>query len=111
MSDTHLPSNFPPLRIVLAVPREASTHYDLGCMYAYGQDAVRNDAEAARWFLSAAEQGHAAAQYALACMYCAGKGVARDAAEALAWFSKSAGTGHAPAQYALARIYGAGDGV
>ena len=55
-------------------------HYDLGCMYAYGADAVRDHGQAAAWFRSAASQGHAPAQHALGCLYSAGLGVPRDSA-------------------------------
>ena len=43
MSNTRPVSNFPPLRIVLSVRQEASTYFDLGLMYAYGQGALRDD--------------------------------------------------------------------
>jgi len=103
--------NFPPVREVLAAPGKASSHYDLGMVYAHGQGALRDDAEAARWFRISADEGYAPAQYALACMYSAGHGVPQDAAEALEWYRKAADQGLAQAQDHLGGLYESGAGV
>ena len=71
-------SNFPPLRLVLAAPGEASRHYDLGLMCIRGGGRGRDEGGAAHWFHSSAEQGYAPAQLALGCMYSSGQGVTRD---------------------------------
>ncbi len=47
-------------------------------MYADGYGVVTNDAEAARWYRLAAEQGNAKAQYNLGIMYVNGEGVPQD---------------------------------
>ena len=43
-------------------------------MYAMGTGVPENDAEAFKWFLKAAEQGHTMAQYNLGWIYTNGKG-------------------------------------
>ena len=47
----------------------------MGIMCSAGRGTVRDDAEAAEWYLKAAEQGYAIAQYNLGFMYEAGRGV------------------------------------
>src|SRR5262249_41104898 len=49
---------------------------------------AQNDAEAAKWFRKAADQGKAQAQTSLGCMYQAGWGVAQNDTEAVKWFQK-----------------------
>jgi len=53
-----------------------SAQYSLGVMYANGLGVPEDDAEAARWFRLAAEQGNALAQYNLGFIYDSGRGVA-----------------------------------
>ena len=52
-----------------------------------------DDAEAVRWYLKAAEQGHAFAQASLGLMYAMGQGVPEDYIQAYAWFSLAAAQG------------------
>jgi hypothetical protein len=54
---------------------------------------LRNDSEALRYFLIAAQKGNAAAQNDVAFAYEHGVGVAANPGEALAWFQKSAAQG------------------
>ena len=49
MTQAHLISNFPPLRLVLSIPGEASLHYDLASMYAQGRGVPQDAAEALLW--------------------------------------------------------------
>ena len=56
----------------LAEQGNAEAQYNLGGMYAYGQDVRQDDAEALRWYRKAAEQGNAEAQYNLGVMYDSG---------------------------------------
>jgi TPR repeat protein len=65
-------------------------------MYAEGTGVAQDDAEAAKWYRKAAEQGFASAQNSLGTMYDAGKGVRLDDAEAVKWYSKSAQQGMRP---------------
>jgi len=56
-------------------------------------------AEAAQWYLKAAEQSHAQAQLNLGMMYLKGKGVPRDKTLSRVWMSRAANLGDAAAQY------------
>jgi TPR repeat protein len=49
----------------LAEKGEASAQVQLGWLYETGEGVTENDAEAAKWYLKAAEQGHPVAQSAL----------------------------------------------
>ena len=80
-------------------------------MYRDGEDLPQDDAEAARWYRLAAEQGHAEAQGNLGVMYASGRGVSQDYGEALRWFRLAADQGHAPAQRNLGVAYANGLGV
>ncbi len=71
----------------------------------YGSVAGLDDAEAAKWYRKAAEQGHALAQYTLGVMYQYGRVVPQDYAEATKWYRKAAEQGHAVAQYKLGLMY------
>ena len=64
--------------------------------------------EAARWYMMAAEKGHAVAQHYLAELYVKGRGVPEDYTEAVKWQRKAAEQGYAKAQKALAEMYEAG---
>ena len=62
-------------------------------MYQNGKGVQQDDAEAIRWYLKAAQQGHADAQNNLGLMYQNGKGVKQDDAEAIKWYLKAAEQG------------------
>ena len=80
-------------------------------MYRYGESVTRDDAETARWYRRAAEQGHAGAQFCLGFMYRHGKGVPQDDTEAARWYRRAAEQGDARAQVNLGDMYDAGQGV
>lgn len=69
------------------------------------------EAEAARWYLRAAEQGNEEAQNNLGNAYRFGRGIGKDDAEAARWFRKAAEQGHADAQDVLGSSYALGRGV
>jgi hypothetical protein len=69
------------------------------------------EAESARYFRLAAEQGNARAQTDLGRMYLYGRGVPQDDVEAVRWFRLAADQGDFDGQYELALIYQAGRGV
>ncbi len=70
------------------------------------------EAEAAKSFRMAAEQGSVEAQYSLGVMYHEGGCcVPQDYAEAAKWFRKAAEQGSAEAQYSLGVMYYKGRGV
>lgn len=71
----------------------------------------RNDWEAARWFQTAAQQGHAGAQYQMGVICESGEGVPEDCGKAAEWYLKSAEQGNVPAGYRLGCLYMSGKGV
>ena len=83
----------------------------LGVAYADGVGVPQDDAEAARWYRKAAEQGNVFAQTNLGCMYKTGRGVVQDYGAAVRWTRLAAEQGHAVAQYSLAVMYAEGSGV
>ena len=103
---------------------EAEAQYELGCLNDVGclDESVLSkgldleidalgDAEAARWYRLAAEQGQAAAQSRLGDFYQFGYGVPRDYAEAVRWHRAAAEQGGAVAQFNLGVRYARGHGV
>jgi TPR repeat protein len=73
-------------------------------MFDTGRGVAQDDAEAARWYRLAAEQGHAGAQFNLGIMFANGRGVGQDDAEAARWYRLAAEQGHADAADALKRL-------
>lgn len=80
---------------------DRESRYLLGMALRTGSSEVRDPAEAAALFRSAAEQGHAEAQCELAIMYEKGIGVKRDRAEAARWYRAAASNGNARARKLL----------
>jgi TPR repeat protein len=78
-----------------ALAGEADAGYALGRKYATGEGVPQSGVEAGRWYLAAAEQGHATAAYLLAFQYLRGQGIAerRELARAHYWFAVSAAGG------------------
>lgn len=92
--------------------RVALSDYDRGIRLlcsARGRRSV--EAEAARWMLRAAEQGHAGAQSVLGWMYMAGKGVPRDDTAAARWLQPAAAAGNTAAENNLGLLYATGRGL
>ena len=77
----------------LAGQGDARAAFLLGSRFASGNDGVRDDSEAARWFRQAADGGLAEAQYNLGVLYAQGRGVERDLAEAARWYRLAAEQG------------------
>ncbi|MEK7707717.1 MAG: tetratricopeptide repeat protein [Verrucomicrobiota bacterium] len=69
--------------------------------FASSEGATQDYAQAAVWYLKAADQSHALAQFNLGVMYARGQGVAKDDAKADVWICKAAHQGDAGAQYNL----------
>jgi TPR repeat protein len=80
-------------------------------MYATGQGVPEDDAEAARWYRLAAEQGLAEAQAYLGVMYANGEGVPEDDTESVRWYRLAAEQGFAVAQSYVGAMYASGEGV
>ena len=64
----------------------------------------RNPAEAARWWLAAADQGLPQAQYNLGVLYEQGQGVTADYQEAAKWYGLAAAQGDRNAADRLAEL-------
>jgi TPR repeat protein len=83
----------------------------LGELYSTGLTLPRDESEAARWFRSAAAQGHPEGEFHLAFAYLRGAGVPKSEADAVRSFRKAADKGYAPAQYCLGQLHTSGSGV
>jgi hypothetical protein len=57
----------------------------LGAFYSAGAGRPRDDQEAFRWFLRAADQGHSHAMLLVAGLYASGRGIAKDNVQAYRW--------------------------
>lgn len=79
--------------------------------YYEGKGVPRDYAQAAKWFLKAANQGLAQSQHQLAIMYGRGEGVDRDHVKAVTWHRKAAQQGYVPAQFELGNKYASGKGI
>ena len=86
-------------------------HTPVGSIYANGQPAPLNDAQAAAWYRNEAGRGDVTAQLKLAEVYASGKGLPRDDAEALLWFRKAAEQGNSEAQFQVAERLRTGQGA
>jgi TPR repeat protein len=94
-------------KLVTKVEQNADELYAKG----YNNDKQGNYKEAMKWYLKAAEQGHAPAQNSLGFMYSKGQGVEKDYKEAAKWCQKAAEQGYAQAQFNLGVMYSKGQGV
>ena len=79
----------------------AYAQYNLGLIYSSG---LRDNTEAARWFLKAAEQGIADAQFNFGLILEEGRGFPQDSASAAVWYGEAAQQGHAEAQLRLNKM-------
>ena len=79
---------------------DAEAQFNLGVKLS-GEGTTQDYAQAAQWYLKAADQSHSLAQFNLAIMYGAGQGVPRDESKAMGWMQKAADLGDAGAQYHL----------
>jgi len=80
-------------------------------MYIEGRGVSQDNAEAAKWFGKAAEQGNAKAQCNLGMMFFQGKGVSQDDDEAIKWLSMAAGNVEPFALNHLGKMHANGEGV
>jgi len=69
----------------LAAAGDSAAQNALGLRYASGDGVRQDDAEAARWFIKAAENGSVKAQVALGTRYWAGRGVPASLTQAYFW--------------------------
>ena len=89
----------------------ASSDYELGVAYSYGEGVVQNHEIAFQYFKKSAELGYAPAQYKLGVAYAYGEGVEQDIEQATEWYTKAAEQGYSIAQRSLGNIYTNGDGI
>lgn len=85
--------------------------FELGCAYDSGDGVEQNDELAMKWYLAAAEKGHAESMYCVGFLFLNGQGVEQSDEEAARWYRKSAEKGFAKAQSSLAFMYSTGQGV
>ncbi len=79
--------------------------------YRWGEGVPQDNAEAAKWYRKAGEQGVASAQAVLGHLYRTGEGVPQDYAEAFAWDRRAAEQGIVTAQRVVGHAYRVGSGV
>jgi hypothetical protein len=83
----------------------AAAKRNLAQLYERGRGVERSEANAVRWYESAANGGDRDAMYQLATRYDRGRGVKKDATLALQWYTKAGDAGLLSAQLALGEIY------
>jgi len=90
---------------------DPSGQFNLGVMYATGQDMPEDFVEAVRLYRLAASQGHEGAQNNLGLMYASGRGVAQNFTEAVRLYRLASENGHSGAQNRLGLMYATGRNV
>jgi hypothetical protein len=96
---------------VEAVSSTAVSDYETGNAYSFGEGVTRDNSEAFKWYLKAAQQGYAPAQYKVGSAYAYGDGVEKDSMEATNWYRQAAQQGYTLAQRNLAMMYSSGTGI
>jgi|SRR5665213_2359961 len=95
----------------IAYAGDVSAQLHLGVIYLTGDGVAKDDAEAVKWLMKAAEQDSALAERYLAEMYFKGRGVPADNEQAAKWLRMAAEQGDAQSEYNLAVLYTQGEGV
>ena len=93
----------------VALEGNVANQLKLAVKYSTGDGVVKDQAEAFRWYLRAAEAGDVKAMYEVSLRHRHGYGVAKNAANANVWRQRAAVGGHPEAAYELARTYGTVD--
>ncbi|MCH8947903.1 MAG: sel1 repeat family protein, partial [Acidobacteria bacterium] len=86
-------------------PSDAAEQFRLGDRYFWGQGVPQDYKEAFKWWLRAAEHGHAQAQAQLGVLYANGQGVPQNYVEAAKWTRRAAEQAYPEAQYYLGVFY------
>lgn len=98
-----------PLLINDAEKGNLEAQHDLGAFYATDDlSGFKNEAEAVKWYTSAAERGHAQSQYDLGFMLVLGEGTEKDVAKGLWWMEQAVANGWEYAALLLSDVYGKG---
>jgi TPR repeat protein len=90
---------------------DAKAQFELGLMYAKGEEVARDKQKAIMWCTRSAEQGNPDAQLNLGIIYANGDSVPQDKRKAVAWYTKAAKQGLGEAQLNLGLCYARGEGV
>lgn len=90
---------------------DVEANYQLALRYANGDGVEADQAEAAKWYIYAAEKGNANAQVNIGYAYDMGTGVPVDKVAANFWYEMAAKQGNATATKNLGLTYLTGDGV
>ena len=77
---------------------------NLGFMYEQGRGVPQDDAEAAHWYATAAEQGLLPAEWNLAVAYEKGRGIPRDYKQARYWYEQGAHAGDKQSEERLGEL-------
>lgn len=91
-------------REAVETAKDPEAAFRLGDVYEAGAIVDENLEEAAKWYLIAAEGGHAKAQFAMAAFYQAGAGVAQSDEKAAFWFRQCAQRGNPNCQFGLGQL-------
>lgn len=91
-----------------AADGDAKAMFEIASRYADGRGVESDMAEAAEWYLKAAERGLAPAQYRIGNMLEKGLGVERDIDKARMWYKRAAEQGNASAMHNLGVLYAMG---
>jgi TPR repeat protein len=84
---------------------DADAQFSLALKFANGTGPALDYAQAAHWYLKAAEQNHALAQFNLGVMYAEGQGMSVDKVQSLFWIGSAARLGDAAAQHRLGMFH------
>lgn len=84
---------------------DAAAQNQIGVWHEHGTYGKADPAQAAAWYLRAAQGGNAVAQNNLGVLYSRGAGVPRDPRQAVYWYEKAATQGHGWAQANLGIAY------
>lgn len=94
--------------IPLATDGNIKAQFLIGCIY---EDLEKNNGEAHRWYLLAANNGHVGAQARLGAAYIKGNLVPNDYKKAIKWLKLAIEKGDLTSHYNLGRLYLNGQGV
>ncbi len=87
------------------------SQYAIGEMYEKGKGTEKNDQEALRWYIKAANKGDKKSAYKVGLFYYEGRAITKSYRIARTWLTKSADKRYARAEFYLGEIYEYGRGV
>ncbi|MBF0609512.1 MAG: sel1 repeat family protein [Magnetococcales bacterium] len=82
----------------------ASSQFNLGAAYYYGEGVKQDFTEAARWFRESANNGNVNGQFATGVCHEKGQGVVKNYNEAIKWYRKAADQGNVTAPKRIEEI-------